>query len=290
MYGSQSECGTRTRAAGSPLGRTGVLRPFLTRAPLLLALLLLSFAFLSVRPVLSAPAGAQTKPATTRANTPDKARVAGKASVKPARGTPDRAAGRTTVKSPKVTPDKAAGKASAKPARATPDRAARSTSAKPAKAAPKAGPQSSVRAHPWAFGGGKSAAAWDNRGMDGQDLYNNALPKRSETSARDARDKGPAVQAQSDHKARNSIDFSVDRQNDSWRVAPRGTERADEDVAMESQHRVRAFATVQEDNLSFGLGPEVYVRDRNMSNNALGTREDQPDVDAGLGMQFKLDF
>ena len=86
------------------------------------------------------------------------------------------------------------------------------------------------------------------------------------------------------------LKLSVDREDRRWEAAPDSGLQPDEHKAMESQHRVRAFATVKDQNLSVGVGPEVIVKDENQPHNVFTRNNNQPDVDAGVGMRFKLDF
>ena len=44
-----------------------------------------------------------------------------------------------------------------------------------------------------------------------------------------------------------------------------------------------------EDDLSIGLGPQFIVKDSSQVHEHVG-RSDDPEVDAGIGMQFQLDF
>ena len=60
-------------------------------------------------------------------------------------------------------------------------------------------------------------------------------------------------------------------------------------MSIKGQHRMRAFATTEEDDLSLGLGPEVIVRDR--QNTSSYTQDPgQPDVDAGVGMRMEFSW
>lgn len=142
------------------------------------------------------------------------------------------------------------------------------------------------RAHTWAFGAGQSASAWGNRGVGGDELFRNALPQDRKGSA--GREEDRQTQPSRDT---GGIRLSVDREDRRWEAAPEADLlRPDEHKAMESQHRVRAFATVKDENLSVGVGPEVIVRDENQPHNVFTRNNNQPEVDAGVGMRFKLDF
>ncbi len=166
---------------------------------------------------------------------------------------------------------------------AKPARQARATQSKPLSVQTQG-----VHAQPWSFGGGRSAAAWGERGIGGKELYQKALPAGSRASAgkeKAAREE----QANRTRRKRDSFDLQVDKEYRTWQ-ARHDEVKPDEEVAIDSQHRVRAFAKVQDENVTFGLGPEVIVRDQNQSSPSFVHREDQPDVDAGLGMQFKVDF
>ncbi len=145
-----------------------------------------------------------------------------------------------------------------------------------------------IHSQPWSFGGGQSAAVWGERGIGGRELYQQALPAGSRASAgqaRSAQDK----ERQATRRKSDSFDLQVDKEYRTWQ-ARHDDVKPDEEVAIDSQHRVRAFARVQDENVTFGLGPEVIVRDQNQSSPTFVHKENQPDVDAGLGMQFKLDF
>mgnify|MGYP001777336027 CR=1 FL=1 len=180
---------------------------------------------------------------------------------------PDREAAATTAKAretkaqkPAKAASKATNKATSKASGQTPPKGAKSQTSD--KKVP--------RAQTWAFGAGQSASAWGNRGVGGDELFRNALPEnrkkfqgRGENSqTRTSRDTG-------------GLKLSVDREDRRWEAAPDSGLQPDEHKAMESQHRVRAFAT---------------VKDQNQPHNVFTRNNNQPDVDAGVGMRFKLDF
>ena len=163
-----------------------------------------------------------------------------------------------------------------------------------ARDAKKAGP----RAQPWAFGGGKSARTWANKGVDGSTLQKNATALQKNATAPTSgpeKDQNAAAKSSGKKVLSSLLDgdgftVSVDEERRGWGVSPSRTMRPDEDKATDSQHRVRAFATHQDDNLSIGLGPEFILKDSNDTSTVFKQNHDQPELDAGLGMQFKLDF
>lgn len=153
--------------------------------------------------------------------------------------------------------------------------------------AKKAGP----KAQPWAFGGGRSASTWANRGVDGSSMQKNATalqPKSGKDAA--APQKSTSGKSGGPLLAGEGFAVSVDEERQGWTASPSRAMHADEDKSSDTQHRVRAFATHQDDNLTIGLGPEFVVKDTNEATPVFKKNHDQPDVDAGLGMQFKIDF
>ena len=186
----------------------------------------------------------------------------------------------------------AAGMAKAREAKAQkPVKGAKATSGKQKAQVPRKGTKGQTsdnkvpRAHTWAFGAGQSASAWGNRGVGGDELFRNALPEGKRNSA--VREES----GQAKSRDTGGIRLSVNREDRRWEAAPEDDLlRPDEHKAMESQHRVRAFATVKDENLSVGVGPEVIVKDENQPHNVFTRNNNQPEVDAGVGMRFKLDF
>ncbi len=131
----------------------------------------------------------------------------------------------------------------------------------------------------------RSKSYWSNNGLDGEALMNHAVKSRNKKSAQKP---GTAVQQTPSHpENKKGMQFSVESEKSDWRALP--GEKLGEDVGMKGQHRMRAFATSEEDDLSLGLGPEVIVRDR--QNTTTYTQDpSQPDVDAGVGMRMEYSW
>lgn len=195
---------------------------------------------------------------------------------------PDREAAATTAKARETKAQKPA-KAASKATNKAISKASGQTSPKGAKS--QTSDKKVPRAQTWAFGAGQSASAWGNRGVGGDELFRNALPE----NRKKFQGKGENSQTRSSRDT-GGLKLSVDREDRRWEAAPDSGLQPDEHKAMESQHRVRAFATVKDQNLSVGVGPEVIVKDENQPHNVFTRNNNQPDVDAGVGMRFKLDF
>ncbi len=152
---------------------------------------------------------------------------------------------------------------------------------------PAAGSASSRGLHGATFGfeTQRSKSYWSNNGIDGEALMNHAVKSRKKKSAQKP---GTAVQQTPSHpENKKGMQFSVESEKSDWRALP--GEKLGEDVGMKGQHRMRAFATSEEDDLSLGLGPEVIVRDR--QNTTTYTQDpSQPDVDAGVGMRMEYSW
>lgn len=144
-----------------------------------------------------------------------------------------------------------------------------------------AGKGNALHGQPWAFGGGRSTFSWSRTGLDGDELLNQATGKKSTAKIDKAR-------TEQKRGATDGISVSVDREVKDWHTAPGNELHPGEDVALDAQHRVRAFATMKSSDLSLGLGPEVIVRDQ-QSNHSFNPSE-QPDVEPGVGMRLMLDF
>lgn len=177
---------------------------------------------------------------------------------------------------------------SATPARSS--RSARSARA-PRSSAVKA--QTGLHGAPWAFSDGPSSKAWRNEGVDGMQLWERALrhSRKTAPATAEAQDQKNANRrsARQQGRSEDGIRLSIDRQSQEWRQDDRALHDVDEKVSMDSHHRVRALAGVKEDDLTIGLGPQFIVKDSSQVREHVG-RSDDPDVDAGIGMQFQLDF
>lgn len=143
-------------------------------------------------------------------------------------------------------------------------------------------PGGGLHAHEWAFGGGQSALRW-TRGIDGDTLQKKALgnsKKRAELASN--------VNESTSLDEHNGIRITIDQQGQNWSVHP-SDEQVDENIPLEKQHRVRALAGVSNKDLSFGLGPQVILKDSQQVRERMA-KTDQPGVDPGVGMQLKMDF
>ena len=151
-----------------------------------------------------------------------------------------------------------------------------------------------MHAKPWAFGSSQEGrdALWQ-QGVNAEHLKKRAIPhKESDPPALDT-SKG-IDSALSDKKnlkkhKRDDLGVSWDRERTAWNSAPNAHQDPDERVAVESRHRVRAFADVEtSEDLSISVGPELILKDK--QNAPYAGHSDQPDSSVGMGMQFKLDF
>ncbi len=154
-----------------------------------------------------------------------------------------------------------------------------------AKGGPAQAADKQLHAQHWAFETGRSARFWGQTGLDGDELmskatgHSSASPKAGASEYEDRAEKA----------GWETFRLSVDRESSSLQRED-SKHRADEDIKLESQHRVRAFATMKQDNdVYLGIGPEVIVRDNQQTNRQFNPSR-QPDVDAGVGMRFMLDF
>ncbi len=145
------------------------------------------------------------------------------------------------------------------------------------------GGKDAVHGQSWGFDTGRSAGYWSSSGLDGDDLLRKAVPGGSPKGARKkaSGDRGGAARSGTD-----AFGLSVDREG--AEMSGRGGAGPDEDIRLESSHRVRAFATMKDKDVTFGVGPEVIVRDRQVNESLNPTK--QPDVDAGVGMRLMIDF
>ncbi len=138
-----------------------------------------------------------------------------------------------------------------------------------------------VHGSPWAFGRGTSLG-WE-KGIEGNKLQQKATPKGLHAST--------ARQAESLDSRKNQesgMRFDIDREEQTW-SGPGSRGRVDEDVTMSSNHRVRALAGVRDNDVSFGVGPEVIVRDNDQVHQNYA-KSDQPEVQPGVGMQLQVNF
>ena len=128
----------------------------------------------------------------------------------------------------------------------------------------------------------RSRDFWSSNGIGGSQLMQHAVKGNKAKQGQSPDASQPS--GQQENKKKDFLNFSVDREKSDWRAKP--GKSPGEDVSIESQHRVRAFATTEDDDVSLGLGPEVVVRDQQKSGAARNSS--QPDVDAGVGMRLKL--
>ena len=138
-----------------------------------------------------------------------------------------------------------------------------------------------VHGSPWAFGRGTSLC-WE-KGIEGNKLQQKATPKGLHAST--------ARQAESLESRKNQesgMRFDIDREEQTW-SGPGSRGRVDEDVTMSSNHRVRALAGVKDNDVSFGVGPEVIVRDNDQVHQNYA-KSDQPEIQPGVGMQIQVNF
>lgn len=128
----------------------------------------------------------------------------------------------------------------------------------------------------------RSKSYWNNNGIDGEDLMRHAVRNRKQQPAKAQSEK----ETQQPEKKRN-MRFSVDSEKSDWRALP--GEKFGEDVNLKGQHRMRAFATSEDEDISLGVGPEVIVRD---TQNTKSYAQDpgQPDVDTGVGMRMQFNW
>lgn len=139
--------------------------------------------------------------------------------------------------------------------------------------------QPAVHGSPWAFGRGADLG-WKN-GLDGSKLQQKATARGLHASPE--REAATLAPRQTQDSGMH-LDIDHEEQNWSYRKG-----RVDEDVAMGSSHRVRALAGVRDDDVSFGVGPEVVVRDNDQVHQNYA-KTDQPDVQPGVGMQLQVNF
>ncbi len=134
----------------------------------------------------------------------------------------------------------------------------------------------------------RSKSYWNNNGIDGEDLMRHAVRngKQKPAKAQSEKAQSEAKETQQPEKKRN-LRFSVDSEKSDWRALP--GEKFGEDVNIKGQHRMRAFATSEDEDISLGVGPEVIVRD---TQNIKSYAQDpsQPDVDTGVGMRMQFNW
>lgn len=145
----------------------------------------------------------------------------------------------------------------------------------------------------WSFGGGGSAAAM-RKGIVGSTLKDKALaPSRRAQAGQaghheksDVDEETAALAARQEQGAQSRLGISVDTLEQGWNVQHDGL---DEDVPLESQHRVSAFAGVKDGDVTFGVGPQFLIRDSQQTRDNIANT-DQPDVEAGVGMKMQIEF
>ena len=143
----------------------------------------------------------------------------------------------------------------------------------------------------WAFSDRPSSKAWRSEGVDGMLLKEHALKnsRKAVAAPADGQKETGRRTARRQSRSEDGIRLSIDRQAQEWRQDGAGLRDVDEKVSMDSHHRLSALAGVKEDDLTIGLGPQFIVKDSSQVHEHVG-RSDDPEVDAGIGMQFQLDF
>ncbi len=138
-----------------------------------------------------------------------------------------------------------------------------------------------LHASPWAFGEGRSAAQWSGRGVAGRDLTKKASGRK--------KGRGSAVKPEQASRAER-FELEVSREGHRWHSRPEKDPAAG--MPSERRHRLSAFATVEDEkrDMSFGLGPELIVRDPNQESKEFTQEKNMPDVEPGVGMRFRLAF
>ena len=128
----------------------------------------------------------------------------------------------------------------------------------------------------------RSKSYWSNNGIDGEALMRHAVKNRNPKPAKAQ----PEQEPQQPDKKRN-MRFSVDSEKSDWRALP--GEKFGEDVNLKGQHRMRAFATSEDEDISLGVGPEVIVRDT-QNTKSYAQDPSQPDIDTGVGMRMQFNW
>lgn len=133
----------------------------------------------------------------------------------------------------------------------------------------------------------RSKSYWNNNGIDGEDLMRHAVRNRKQKP-----DKAQSGKVQSEKETpqpenKRNMRFSVDSEKSDWRALP--GEKFGEDVNLKGQHRMRAFATSEDEDISLGVGPEVIVRDT-QNTKSYAQDPSQPDVDTGVGMRMQFNW
>lgn len=129
----------------------------------------------------------------------------------------------------------------------------------------------------------RSKSYWSNNGIDGEALMRHAVKNRKQQPVRDAAQN--KIQSQPGKK--KNMRFSVDSEKSDWRALP--GEKFGEDVNLKGQHRMRAFATSEDEDISLGIGPEVIVRDT-QNTKSYAQDPSQPDIDTGVGMRMQFNW
>lgn len=148
-----------------------------------------------------------------------------------------------------------------------------------------------VHARPWAFGGGgRSREPWRGGASTG-DLQKRAVGAEAAkgNTVNTASGIDSALNATEDKNSRSGLAVSVGQNESSWRrKSSADIEAPDENLPMQSQHVVRAYADVNAgDDLNISLGPELILKDEQRERAAVNK---QPESALGMGMRFKLDF
>lgn len=143
-----------------------------------------------------------------------------------------------------------------------------------------------LRGSPWAFGVSKdrNAALW-RKGVPTKRLTERALAgtKAADTSSGIA----SALESAGGGKV-GGLGLTVRDKSSSWRESlPSDTARPDENLPMQSDHVVRAYADVPSgEDLSISVGPELILKGEREH----VTNSKRPDSAFGMGMHFKMDF
>lgn len=128
----------------------------------------------------------------------------------------------------------------------------------------------------------RSKSYWSNNGIDGEALMRHAVKNRKPKPA-----KAQPEQEPTQPEKKRNMRFSVDSEKSDWRALP--GEKFGEDVNIQGQHRMRAFATSEDEDISLGVGPEVIVRDT-QNTKSYAQDPSQPDVDTGVGMRMQFNW
>ena len=148
--------------------------------------------------------------------------------------------------------------------------------------------RNALHGHAWAFGKSASGgeALW-HEGIPAERLRKQAVEK-GRAPSKGASAAGTNEKATANKKG--ELGLSWEKKSTGWRGnLLDGNPRPDEELSLETHHKVRAFADVKTAaDLSISVGPELILKDEQRS--PYGVNESQPDSVLGMGMQFKYDF